>query len=97
MYIIKYDIDSDEDPVVMPIEVAEYLPDEYVDIGGIRSSNIIPDGYLHCDGTLVSRHTYAELFDVIGTYYGEGDDHTFHLPKLDHESESDVLYSIKYE
>jgi microcystin-dependent protein len=97
-YIIKYDLDSDEDPVAMPIEVAEYLPEEFVITGGIRASGIIPQGYVRCDGSEVSRHTYEALFDVIGTYYGEGDRHsTFHLPKLDDPLQPDIIYSIKYE
>jgi len=94
-YIIKYDIDSDQDPVVAPIEVGEYIPDEIVVTGAIRASGIIPEGYLRCDGSTVSRHTYADLFDVIGTYYGEGDGHsTFSIPNL--EDGSDLIYSIKY-
>lgn len=40
-----------------------------------------PSGYLACDGSAVSRTTYANLFAVIGTTYGEGDGSTtFNLP-----------------
>ena len=40
-----------------------------------------PDGWLICDGSAVSRTTYAALFAVIGTTYGEGDGNsTFNLP-----------------
>lgn len=40
-----------------------------------------PTGFLLCDGTLVSRATYATLFAVIGTQYGIGDGSTtFGLP-----------------
>jgi hypothetical protein len=42
-----------------------------------------PDGYLVCDGSAVSRATYADLFKVIGTLYGAGDgSSTFALPNL---------------
>lgn len=42
-----------------------------------------PDGFLVCDGSLVSRLTYAELFAAIGTLYGAGDGSTtFSLPDL---------------
>jgi microcystin-dependent protein len=42
-----------------------------------------PVGYLLCDGTAVSRTTYAELFVVIGTTYGAGDTSTtFNVPNL---------------
>ena len=40
-----------------------------------------PTGWLICDGSAISRTTYAELFKVIGTSYGEGDGSTtFNLP-----------------
>lgn len=40
-----------------------------------------PTGYLLCDGTAVSRLTYADLFAVIGTTHGQGDGvSTFNLP-----------------
>lgn len=43
----------------------------------------LPTGYLFCDGTAVSRGTYATLFGVIGTQYGVGDGSTtFNLPDL---------------
>lgn len=46
------------------------------------SNNVtLPEGWLVCDGSAVSRTTYAELFDVIGTTYGVGDGTTtFNLP-----------------
>ena len=47
------------------------------------AGNTLPDGYLLCDGSKVSRTTYKKLFDVIGTTYGEGDGSTtFTLPNL---------------
>lgn len=40
-----------------------------------------PSGWAMCDGTAVSRSTFAALFAVIGTTYGEGDGSTtFNLP-----------------
>ena len=42
-----------------------------------------PKGWLVCDGSAVSRTEYDELFEVIGTTYGEGDGSTtFNLPNL---------------
>ena len=41
----------------------------------------LPDGFLVCDGSAVSRTDYADLYDVIGTIYGTGDGSTtFNLP-----------------
>ena len=41
----------------------------------------IPDGYLLCDGSAISRTTYSALFASIGTTYGEGDGNsTFNIP-----------------
>jgi microcystin-dependent protein len=43
----------------------------------------VPDGYLLCDGSAVSRSTYATLYTRIGTTYGAGDGTTtFNVPKL---------------
>lgn len=41
----------------------------------------VPSGYLLCNGALVSRTTYADLFAAVGTLYGAGDGSTtFALP-----------------
>ena len=41
----------------------------------------IPANYLICDGAAISRTTYADLFNTIGTYYGAGNGSTtFNLP-----------------
>ena len=58
------------------------------DIKGLNTGLIIPwttasapTGFLECDGSNVSRTTYADLFAVIGTTYGAGDgSSTFGLP-----------------
>jgi microcystin-dependent protein len=47
------------------------------DLGG----SVVPGGYLGCDGSAVSRTTYASLFNEIGTTWGVGDGATtFNLP-----------------
>lgn len=47
------------------------------------SGRSIPDGFLLCNGSEVSRTTYAGLFSVIGTLYGNGNGSTtFKLPDL---------------
>jgi len=44
---------------------------------------VVPAGWLECNGSPVSRTTYANLFDAIGTLYGGGDGSTtFELPDL---------------
>lgn len=43
----------------------------------------VPSGYLACDGSAVSRTTYAALFSAIGTTWGSGDGSTtFNVPNL---------------
>lgn len=52
-------------------------------IGTISSigAGAIPNGWLECDGSEISRATYAELFAQIGTKFGVGDGSTtFNLP-----------------
>lgn len=39
-----------------------------------------PDGYIRCDGASVSRETYSDLFNVLGTTYGTADSASFNLP-----------------
>ena len=47
------------------------------------AGNSVPNGFLLCDGQAVSRTRYQNLFDVIGTTYGDGDGiTTFNLPNL---------------
>lgn len=49
----------------------------------IYAGTTAPTGYLLCDGSAVSRSIYSELFGVIGTTYGSGDEETtFNLPNL---------------
>lgn len=49
--------------------------------GGTSSNK--PDGWLVCDGSAVSRETYADLFAIIGTAYGAGNGTTtFNLPNF---------------
>ena len=47
----------------------------------VGSIDRIPEGYLICDGSAVSRTEYANLFQVIGVGCGNGDGSTtFNLP-----------------
>lgn len=43
-----------------------------------------PSGWLLCDGSAVSRESYADLFELVGITYGAGDGSTtFNLPNLE--------------
>lgn len=56
-----------------------------IDAGTIVSwaKSTTPTGWLECDGSAVSRSTYADLFTAIGTTYGAGDgSSTFNLPDM---------------
>ena len=47
------------------------------------AGSVVPSGYLLCDGSAISRTTFASLFAAIGTGYGVGDGSTtFNLPDL---------------
>jgi microcystin-dependent protein len=47
------------------------------------ASDVVPANWLLCDGSAVSRSTYASLFAAVGTTYGSGDGTTtFNLPNL---------------
>ena len=47
------------------------------------TASSVPNGYLLCDGSAVSRVAYTDLFNAIGTAHGVGDGSTtFNLPNL---------------
>lgn len=49
----------------------------------VYSGPNLPSGFLWCDGSAVSRTTYANLYAQLGTTYGAGDGSTtFNLPDL---------------
>lgn len=77
----------DEDAINLRLnELADTLADIPVYPVGIIlpfADDVLPDGYLLCDGTAVSRTTYADLFAVCGTTYGVGNGSTtFNLPDM---------------
>lgn len=48
------------------------------------AGNNVPDGWLPCNGALVNRSAYPELFEAIDTIYGTGDGSTtFGLPNTE--------------
>ena len=58
----------------MPVfDVPDILP---VGSGLLWYSGTPPSKYLLCDGTAISRTTYAQLFSILGTTYGIGDGST---------------------
>ncbi len=68
-------------------EKMQYLANTYLPavVGAVVafSGRTTPQGWLLCDGSAVSRTTYAALFAVIGTTYGAGNGSTtFNLPNL---------------
>lgn len=68
VYIIT---DDGSDGVIVPGLIMPY------------AGTTVPPGYLLCDGSAISRTTYANLFAAIGTTYGAGDGNTtFNLPSL---------------
>lgn len=66
-------------------EFIQALASILVPVGVVQAyaGSTTPDGWLLCDGSTVSRTTYANLFAVIGTKYGTGNGSTtFNLPNL---------------
>ena len=48
-----------------------------------NASSVVPSGFLYCDGTAVSRTTYSNLFNRLGTTYGAGNGTTtFNVPNF---------------
>lgn len=81
--VLEYTKSTDtlSSPVVVPVAVNPVMgvTGSVIAFAGTTS----PNGYLMCDGSLVSRANYATLFSVIGTTYGVGDGSTtFNIPDL---------------
>jgi microcystin-dependent protein len=59
---------------------------DFVPVGAIlphaAAIGKVPDGYLLCNGHYLLRDRYSELWDVIGTNYGNTDNTDFRLPNL---------------
>jgi hypothetical protein len=76
------------------VPVAEVIPPGVISAFGGTTA---PNGWLLCDGSAVSRTTYANLFATIGTTYGAGDGSTtFNLPDLHTQSGYGVSSWTKY-
>jgi microcystin-dependent protein len=62
----------------------EYLFQRLLPIGTVLpyGGTTAPTGFLLCHGQQLSRTTYADLFDVIGTSFGYATGTTFFLPDL---------------
>lgn len=66
-------------------KISQSLRSQLIITGSITAyaSETTPTGFLYCDGSAVSRTTYAGLFAVVGTTFGSGDGSTtFNLPDL---------------
>lgn len=76
---------GDNSKKIANTEFIQALASILVPIGCVQAyaGNTLPNGWLLCDGSAVSRTDYAELYSVIGDTYGSGDGSTtFNLPNL---------------
>lgn len=73
-----------EDPVTTAVEGEDYLaPADFSGMVVYVLTETPPAGFLTCDGSMVSKTTYARLYAQIGTKFGESEDGTqFALPNL---------------
>lgn len=71
------------DNTAVPDDVFERLS-HFTPTGAVfwLASETVPEGFLLCDGSSVSRTDYSLLFQAIGTAFGNDDDATFKLPDL---------------
>jgi microcystin-dependent protein len=76
---------GDNSKKIANTEFIQALANILVPVGCVQAyaGNTLPNGWLLCDGSAVSRTDYAELYSVIGDTYGAGDGSTtFNLPNL---------------
>lgn len=84
LYISLVAPNTGNTPVSSPTQWQSGIPGMEV-TGVIKSyaGNVAPSGYLLCDGSAVSRSTYAALFNICSTVYGPGNGTTtFNIPDL---------------
>lgn len=83
--VLMIDIALDEENNLQRVEESSSSGGGGGDIGFIYpyAGETIPEGYLLCDGSAISRTEYPELFEAIGVVWGEGDGTTtFNIPDL---------------
>lgn len=69
--------------IIVRTMLADAVKESLVPVGAVSAyaGSSVPDGFLLCDGSAVSRTTYASLFAAISTAHGQGDGSTtFNLP-----------------
>lgn len=66
-----------------PVTMIEKIPPEVGQIRVCVGENI-PENWLLCDGRMLMRRTYPELYKVLGVKYGDGDgsNTAFNLPNF---------------
>jgi len=67
---------------IYPIGSIMMYPFQVDNIIDNNISNNLPPGWELCDGSALSRTNYSELFSIIGTTYGNGNNSTFKLPNF---------------
>lgn len=78
--VVQWTVDNVSVPSPTAGAAADPVPTGNISMYGAAAA---PTGYILCDGSAVSRATYATLFGVIGTTYGTGDGvTTFNVPDL---------------
>ena len=98
-YIIRYANPELSIPSILSVQILPY-PLSYVPPPGTILRNTdpyLPNGYLACDGSAISRTEYHVLYAIIGTFYGQGDGSTtFNLPSLSNGTGAAYTYIIRY-
>ena len=69
----KYDFDGANLTGIEGIPTATIVP---------WSDSSVPSGFLECNGQAVSQSTYADLFAIVGTTYGDPGGGNFNVPDL---------------
>ena len=59
-------------------------------VGTIKlfAGNFCPNGYLYCDGQIITITSNLVLYNIIGTRYGGDGKKTFALPKLNTDTDN---------
>ena len=61
-----------------------------------KPTDVTSFGFLKCNGGLVSKEIYADLYAVIGDSFGVGPEGMFHLPEEENDLGENIYSYIKY-
>ena len=84
--------DEDKNQILLNVGTSSSVDWEHFDTDPIGMTKIwpsetLPENWLSCNGDAISRTDYSDLFDLLGSQYGNGDgSDSFNLPNINNNN-----------